>query len=327
MKVIHWTAFNSSGMNRVAESLNRAELALGIDSRLCNCQTPPADNYDSILDADIHVTHTHFPEDVRRRLTNKSYKWVWVGHGTPEHTFAHSVEDGLRGGYGHGDSWMLMQYALQHADASVVFWPRHHQILKSMSDKHTPIHLIPLGVDKTFWKPGQSNGKFAGSPSLFTAENCHQIKWPLDLFITWPFVYPHVPGNACLHAAYLPLDQHRWFFPLLNRNGASYGMHLTNGAFSHDALLNVFRSVDFYIGLVRYGDFNRISLEANASGCKTISYRGNPFSDYWLTEGDQRVIAQELIDILSGRVPPRDKSPVPDVVETTKAMIDVYETL
>jgi len=104
-------------------------------------------------------------------------------------------------------------------------------------------------------------------------------------------------------------------------------MHVTNASFEHVDLLNVFRSVDYYIGLVRYGDFNRISLEANASGCKTISYRGNPYSDYWLTEGDQRIIATELIEILSGRVPPRDKSIVPDITETSKAIIDVYKSL
>jgi hypothetical protein len=327
MKIVHWTAFNRSGMNRVAESLHAAERAAGLDSHLCNCQEPPADNYESILDADIHVTHTHFPDDVRRRLTNKSYKWLWIGHGTPEHTFAHSVEDGLRGGYGHGDSWMLMQYALQHCDAAVVFWPRHHDIFKTLVDKRTQLHHIPLGVDKTFWSPGPSRGRYSGSPSLFTAENCHQIKWPLDLFMLWPWVYPKVSGSPVLHAAYLPTDQHRWFFPLINRNGASYGMHVTNGAFQHEDLRNVFRSVDYYIGLVRYGDFNRISLEANACGTKTISYRGNPYSDFWVTEGDQRIIAEELIEILSGRVPPRDKTSVPDVTETSKALVAVYASL
>lgn len=326
MKIVHWTAFNRSGMNRVAESLVAAEKALGMDSYLCNCQEVPADKFESTLDADIHVTHTHFPDYVRRRIT-RPYKWVWVGHGTPEHTFEHSVEDGLRGGYGHGDSWMLLQYSLQHCDAAVVFWERHHKIFSSMCDKGKKIFHIPLGVDKTFWKPGPSRGKYAGEPSLFTAENCHRIKWPLDLFMLWPWVYPQIVGAPCLHAAYLPFDQHRWFFPLINRNGASYGMHVTNASFEHVDLLNVFRSVDYYIGLVRYGDFNRISLEANASGCKTISYRGNPYSDYWLTEGDQRIIATELIEILSGRVPPRDKSIVPDITETSKAIIDVYKSL
>ena len=326
MKVAHWTAFNGSGMNRVAESLVDGERALGIDSVKCNCQEAPPDKFETVLDADIHVCHTHFPDDFRRRIT-RDYKRVYVVHGTPEHTFATSVETGLVGGYGHGDSWMLLQYNLQHADTTVTFWPRHQRILKSLCDKHTPVNCFPLGVDKKFWCPGESQGKFVGTPSLFTAENCHQIKWPLDLFIAWPWVYPKVKGSPSLHAAYLPYDQHRWFFPLVNRNGASYGSYISCGAFKNQALVNAFRSVDFYIGLVRYGDFNRICLEANACGTRTISYRGNPYSDYWITEGDQRSIADELTAILNGEVEPRVKETVQDILETCKAMKALYESL
>lgn len=313
-------------MDRVATSLVDGERALGLDSIRCNCHEPPADGFASVLDADVHVCHTHFPDDIRRRIT-RDYKRVYFVHGTPEHTFHTSVESGLSGKYAPGDSWMLVQYNLQHADAICTFWPRHQAILKSLCDKRTPVNCLPLGVDKSFWCPGDSAGKYAGAPSVFTAENCHQIKWPLDLFIAWPWVYPNVKGAPCLHAAYLPLDQHRWFFPLINRNGSHYGMHVTSGAFEPHALRNVFRSVDFYIGLVRYGDFNRISLEANASGCRTISYAGNPHSDFWLPEGDQRTIAAELVKILNGETEPRAKTPVPDISETCKLTKALYESL
>jgi hypothetical protein len=189
------------------------------------------------------------------------------------------------------------------------------------------VDLVPLGLDKAFWKPGPSRGKFSGEPSLFTSENCHYIKWPLDLFLMWPWVYPQVNGNPCLHAAYLPTDQHRWFFPLINRNGASYASHVSPLAFQSEDLRNVFYSVDFVIGLVRYGDFNRLSLEANASGAKTISYRGNVYADFWLTEGDQREMTKELVSILNGQTEPRAKETVPDIVETAIAMKAIYERI
>jgi hypothetical protein len=89
----------------------------------------------------------------------------------------------------------------------------------------------------------------------------------------------------------------------------------------------VFKSVDFVLGLVRYGDFNQLSLQANAAGAKTISYRGNEYADYWVTEGDQREIAKELTSILKGEVAPRTKTPVPDIAETAAAMKAIYETL
>ena len=324
MKIAHWSMHNRSGMHRVAESLVKAECALGLQSVMVNIHERT--QFDDVLDADVHVSHTHFPDDVRRRLT-KPAKVVWVGHGTPEHVFQSSVEEGLNKGYGHGDGWMLVQHWLQPADACVTFWPRHQAIWQSLCDRGRTVHCVPLGVDKTFWTPTPSRGKFAGSPSLFTGENCHFIKWPLDLFILWPWVYPQVNGNPSLHCTYLPTDQHRWFFPLINRNGTAYGSHISPLAFEHVDLRNAFCSVDYFIGLVRYGDFNRLSLEANACGTKTISYRGNPYADFWLTEGDQRDIAQELIGILNGDVAPRQKLGVPDIEETAKAMLGIYEGL
>jgi hypothetical protein len=321
MKVAHWTMYNRSGMNRVAESMVEAEKKLGIDSHLCNCQSG-IEGFENVYDADIHVSHTHFPEGMRDKVT-KPLKIVWVGHGTPEHVFQSAVESG-NGGYGHGDSWMLIQYWLQNADAIVTFWPRHEDIWRSLCDKGRNIHCIPLGVDKDFWKPQPTKGKWSGSPSVWSGENAHYIKWPLDLFLMWPWVYPKVPGS-CLHVSYLPKDVHRWFFPLVNRNGASYASHITAIVWEHKDLLNIFNSVDFFIGLVKYGDFNRLSLEAAACGAKTISYPGNPYASFWLPEGDQRRSAEELVRVLKGEVEPRKAEPVPSSEDMAQAMIKVYE--
>jgi hypothetical protein len=271
--------------------------------------------------------HTHFPDAMRSRVT-KPLKIIYVVHGTPDHIFQSSVEDGSRKSYGHADGWMLTMNWLRTADAIVTFWPRHQAIWKSMCDKNTKVHCVPLGVDKEFWKPTPTRGKFQGSPSVFTAENCHYIKWPFDLFLAWPWVYPHVNGEARLHAPYLPNDMHRWFFPLVNRNGCSYGAHISPLAFDKETLRNAFVSTDYFIGLVQKGDFNRLSLEAAASGAKTISYTGNPYADFWIPEGDQRVIAENLIEILNGKRAPRaDKIPVPAIDETAKEMLKIYESI
>lgn len=319
---------NKSGMHRVAESMVLAEKALAIDSYLCDSMESDLDKFSHLYDADIHVSHTHIQDAMRKRLTNPNAKIVWVGHGTPEHVFQSAVEEGARKSYGHGDGLMLCMNWLRTADAIVTFWPRHKEIWKSLCDKNTRVHCVPLGVDRSIWRPIPTRGKYVGSPSLFTAENCHYIKWPLDLFICWPWVYPNLPGRPVLHSAYLPNDMHRWFFPLVNRNGTSYAAHISPIAFSHDELRNAFVSTDYYIGLVRYGDFNRVCLEAAACGTKLISYRGNEYADFWITEGDQRIMAVELVDILSGKTPPRtDKRPVPDVSETAVAMIEIYKEL
>jgi len=323
MKIRHWSMLNGSGMFRVAESMAGGEAALGHDSRVVDCQAS-GEAWDEAMDADIQVIHTHFPDTLRNRTTAKI---VWIAHGTPDHVFQSSVEAGLAGGYGHGDGLMLMQYWLRNADAKVTFWPRHQYIYQSMVDKGTTVHCVPMGVDKAHWSSGVSRGKWAGEPSVLTGENAHYIKWPYDLFIAWPEVFREIVGSR-LHAIYLPRDVHRWFFPLVNANGASYGAHISPITFDPKTELpNVFKSVDYYIGLVQYGDFNHMSHQANAAGCKTISHTNNPYSDFWIPQGDQRDIAKALIRILKGDEKPREKTPVPDLSDTAAAMVAIYQGL
>lgn len=321
MKVIHWTACLGSGLEATARAMSRAELALGIDSRVCDPFLESS--WDIAEDGDVHVNHCHFPPKVTQRLRRRP-RMVWVGHGTPEYTFQKSVAEGSRGGYGFGDSFMLMQHWLRTADAHVTFWPRHQAIYRTMVGPRTPIDLVPMGVDRSFWAPGESRGKWGGSPSVFTAENPHQGKWPLDLFLLWPWVAEAI-DEATLHASYVAQDQHRWWFPLVNSNGTAFRTHLSSIKWGKDDLRNAFRSIDFFIGLVRYGDHNQLSHEANASGATTISYRGNVYADFWLPEGDQRDMAAGLISILRGEAEPRAKEPVPDISDTAKAMLSIYE--
>src|SRR6185369_9538034 len=265
---------------------------------------------------------THFPNEMKKRLT-KPLKMVFLAHGTPEYIFRSSVENAKQG-YGHGDGLMLWMYWMQNADAICTFWPRHQAIMKSMCDKNTKVHLLPLGLDMDFWTKGVSKGKFSGNPSVMTSENSHFMKWAYDLLVCWAWVYKEIP-DACLHVNYLPVDQHRWFFPLVNRNGASYGAHISPLTFAHEELRNVLASIDFYANLVRYGDHNRMGLEASASGAKLISYEGNPYADFWIKEGSQTGMAEELIPILKGDVKPREKATIATDMEMAEAMKVVYE--
>lgn len=307
-------------MHRVAENLTEAERTIGLDSYNVDCSVK-SDEWDLATDADVHVVHTHFPDVLRKAV--KNYRIVWVGHGTPDHVIQSAIEAGNQG-YGHADSLMLMQHWLRNADARVTFWSRHQWIYQRMVDKGTKVHCIPLGVDKAFWGAGVSRGKYQGEPSVWTGENPHWIKWPIDLYTIWPSILDEFP-LAKLHSVYMPRDMHRWVFPWVNANGCSYGAHISPITFPHDELRNVFRSVDYVIGLVRYGDFNQLSLQANAAGAKTISYVGNEYADYWMVEGDQRLMAAQLTAILKGDATPRVKTPVPDLADTATAMQAIYE--
>lgn len=311
-------------MFRVAESFVEAEKALGLDSVLAD-QTKP-ETWDAAEDADVHITHTHFPDAFRARCT-RPIRLVWVGHGTPDHIMQGSVEEAERGSYGHSDGVMLTMHWLQKAHARVTFWERHKWIYDRMlGTGQRPVDLVPLGVDLAYWKDGVSAGKFAGEPSVLTCENPHYIKWAYDLLTAWPAVCDWLP-KAALHAAYIVKDHHRAFFPWFNANGAFYQTFVTAGPFEKSGLRNALKSTDFFCGLVRYGDLNHLSLQAVAAGAKTISYTGNPHAHYWIPEGNQMVIADRLTAILRGEVEPRQSTPVPDVSETARAMKTIYEAI
>lgn len=321
MRVAHWSLKNGSGMGRTGAAMAEAETRAGLDSVLVDCTNEA--EWPIGANADVHVVHTHVPDDI----LHSGKPMVWVAHGTPEVMFHSGYEQGnVNGKYGHGDAWMMAQFWLQHCDATVTFWPRHHAIWQSLADKHTAVHCLPMGIDTAYWTPQPTRGQFAGAPAILTAENCYEIKWPLDLFVAWPWVVKD-HHHARLHALYVPKDQHRWWFPLVNRNGASFNAFIGPHVFDPPELRNAFCSTAFYVNLVRYGDFNRIGLEAKATGAKVISYEGNPFADYWIHEGDQRRMAEELSAILAGTVTARETLPVPDVSETVAAMKAIYEGL
>ncbi len=305
----------------MAETLHQAERKLGLDSHLVNIEHQV--DWDKYADMDIYLPHTSFPVALRKKL-KKPPKMVFLSHGTPEHIFNTALMEAKQG-YGHGDSLMIWMNGMKTADAICTFWPRHQWIMQQMCDKHTKIHLLPLGIDKEFWKAAKTKGRYVGKPSVLSCENGHIIKWPLDLFTMWPTIYEKLP-EACLHVNYLPQDQHRWWFPLVNRNGASFGAHISALKYVQSELRHVLASVDYYCNLVKYGDFNRIGLEASTAGAKIISYHGNPYADFWLTEGDQRVQAEELLKILKGETTARtDKAVIHDYLEMGQAMIGVYE--
>lgn len=327
MKVRHWVAMNNSGMHHAARAMAEAEARLGLDAALVDCTVNK--DWDSSLDADLHVHHTHFPDLVRWRIRNRTGRFptvVFVAHGTPEHVIDTSIEQAVAGTYGASDGWMLLRRQLQHAAAIVTFWPRHAALYQTMVRPDTPIEVLPLGVDRAWWEAGVSPGKYDGQPSVWMSENQHRIKWALDVLLAWPFVYREVP-QARLHAHYLPSNIHRFFIDLANTNGAAYTSYLSAATFPHETLRHIFKSVDFLLSPVRYGDFNVLSLQAAAAGLPVISYTGNPYATYWITEGDQRGMADQLVSIFQndGRVSPRNPDTVPSLEDMGRAAVALYE--
>ena len=326
MRVVHFTLSNGSGLNRVSVNMATSETAAGLDSSLCftDTKTPPPYQGVKVISmeeakgADVYVINSHIPDGMKG-------KTVFVAHGTPEHCFSTALEQHKSAGYAAGDPFMLSMHRLNTSDVTVTFWDRHQYIWQSLNPK-ADVRCVPMGVDKGFWGPVESTGKWVGTPSFLSCENSHQIKWPLDIVLAFPLIMAKNPG-AVLHLHYLPLDQHRWWYPLLTANSTAYKSFSSAGYLSPVDLRNAFSSVDYLLNPVRYGDFNSLCLEAKACGCKVISYCGNPYADYWIDEGDQREMADQITAISSGSVKANDTNDVPSTEEMAAEMINIYEAI
>lgn len=318
MKVAHWTYFNGSGLTNVAQTMSAAEAKLGIDSIMCD--TSKVETWGAGMDADIHVVHSHIPDKL---AFDDATKIVVVEHGSPEHCFEVSVTQAMYQGYGAGDSWNISTYLCRRANVVVTFWPRQAAIWKTLTER--PVHVIPMGIDRSFWK---RTGvlPLAGTPSVFCAENAHTVKWPLDMVMMWPWIVKGLP-DARLHAINLPTDQQRWWTSLSVLNNALYTAYIYAIKLGPEGLRNHFSAASFYYSPVRYGDHNRVCLEAASCGCKVISFEGNEYAHYWVREGDQRRQFEDIMDILRGNRPERVPAPVPASEEMAAAMLMIYGAL
>ncbi|HEX7828639.1 MAG TPA: glycosyltransferase [Thermoanaerobaculia bacterium] len=331
MKVIHWSMLNGSGMNRVAASMARGELAIGVDARLLDPFDTNETGWEIALDADIHVNHTHIPEKIGgkpfRAACTKPFRYVFPVHGTPEHVFESTIADAAQNGYNTGTSYAHHQNGMQEADAVVTFWERHQWLYQLALDKHSIVDLVPMGIDTAFWNAGVMRGKYAGEPSFLSCENQHPFKWSFYILRMWKAIRRELP-YAVLHVANIPGGVQRFVDAMAARYGCANGCVYGSWAYKHEDLRNILKSVDYYISPVRYGDHNRMSLEAAATGAKVISYVGNRYADFWIPEGDDRRQAEAIIDIGRGNVEPRaDKLPVPTEVDMARAMVNVYERI
>ena len=328
MKIAHWSMLNESGMHHVAASMARAELLLGVEARLLDPFDVDQSLWEWALDADLHVSHTHIPERIGglsfRKSCTKPFRWAFPVHGTPEHVFESSVIDAQNNGYNTGTSYAQHQRGMQCADAVITFWPRHQALYQLATDKHTIVDCLPMGVDREFWAGGTCVGKYAGNPSFLNCESQYPFKWGVYLIRMWPWIREELE-EAVLHVKNIPSGTQRFVDMLGARYGSIYGAVYGSWRYGPSDLRNIYKSFDYYISPVRYGDFNRVSMEAGAAGLPVISYPGNEYADFWMHEGDDRMTARDLIAIGKGDVEPRQKLPVPSLTDMGQAAINVYE--
>ncbi len=331
MKIRHWVIQNPSGMHHLAQAVAEGERRLGHDALVLDATDAGPWRDPSHVDADVHCIHSRcpagFPAFVREQ-TGREAKIIFYSHGIPEHLIEQSVQEFLvLDKPNPGDFWALTRYWLKEADAFVVFSPRQAVLYNTMLPKGREVDLVPFGVDLAFWQTPDVNVEhLRGKPAVWMSENQNRIKWGLDVFFAWPLVAKAIP-DIHLHAHFVPYDLHRFLVGIADANGAAPNhATITPKFWPHETLRRFFRGADFNLATTRYGDNTCLTMQAEAAGLKTISYPGNAYASYWIPEGDQRVMADQLTGIFSGYLPPRgDKLPVPDLRDMAGATLAVYD--
>jgi hypothetical protein len=332
VKIRHWSIMNQSGMHHLAQAVADGERRLGHDALVVDASDdgPWADP--TVLDADVHCIHSRWrpgAQQAIRAQTGRDPKLVFYSHGIPEHLIELSVQEFLVKDIPEPqDLWAFTRYWLKEADAFVVFSPRQAVLYNTMLSRGQEVDLVPLGVDLTFWERGPEDApRLRGTPSVWMSENQHRIKWALDMFFAWPLVARALP-TVHLHAHFIPYDVQRFLVDIVNANGAAFNATVTQKFYPHDALRTFWKGCDFMLATTRYGDNTCLTMQAEAAGLKTISYPGNQYASFWVPEGDQRVIADQLTGILMGMIPPReDKLPVPDLTDMAASTLAIYDRI
>jgi hypothetical protein len=329
MKIRHWSIMNQSGLHHLASAVAEGERRLGHDALVVDAADPSLWRSPLHMDADIHAIHSRCaPADLAyiRDVLDREPRVVFYSHGIPEDTIGQAINQVLLVERPDvEDYWSLTRYWLARADAFVVFNYRQQALFQSMTSKGRVVDCVPFGVDTAFWSDGPKNAPhLRGAPAVWTGENQLRVKWALDALLLWPFVTERVP-DAHLHAHYIPFELHRWFVDIANTNGAAYFATITPKYFPHAMLRELWAGCDFMLGTTRYGDPTCLSQQAEAAGLPVISYPGNQHASWWLQEGDQRVMADQLVGIFQGHIPPRpDKVPVPTLEDMARHTPAVY---
>jgi hypothetical protein len=329
MKIRHWVIQNQSGMHHLALAVAEGERRLGHDALVVDAANDDLWGDPAHRDADVYGIHSRIPSAVIggiRNASGKAPRLVFYSHGIPEHLIELSVLDFNAVDKPNPiDLWAMTRYWLKEADAFVVFCPRQQALYNTMLPRERRVDCVPLGVDRAFWSTEPNTiERLRGEPAVWMSENQNRIKWALDVLLAWPSVAAKVP-SVYLHAHWIPMDLHRFFVDLANTNGATYHATITPKFYGHETLRMFWAGCDYMLATTRYGDNTCVTMQAEAAGLKTISYPGNEHASYWISEGDQRVMAAQLADIFTGTTPPRaDKLPVPDITDMAKATIAVY---
>lgn len=332
MKIRHWSLLNQSGMHHLALAVAEGERRLGHDALVLDAADPSLWRNPLHMDADVYAIHSRCAlSDLAfiRDVMGREPRIVFYSHGIPEDTIGLAMNDVLLVERPEVlDHWSLTRYWLARADAFVVFNDRQRSLFQTMTSKGRIVDCVPFGVDTTFWADGPKDAPhLRGTPAVWTSENQLRVKWALDLLLAWPFVAERIP-EAHLHAHYIPFQIHRWFVDIANTNGAAYSATITPKYFPHDLLRHLWRGCDFMVATSAYGDPTCLSQQAEAAGLKVISHPGNPYASYWVPFGDQRIMADQMVGIFQGYLPPReDKTPVPTLEQMAHGTTAVYNRI
>jgi len=297
MRIVHWGNWGPrvSGMYESIKDQIKYERREGLESDLglAHDKTISEDQIDDgwlrprpwedAKNADIHVLHSKFPDELKEHLKTK--KRIAVLHGPTEHMM---FKEWTKGG---GDLNLHINL-LWEMDATVCINTHEYDIMKLYDEKVGRCHYIPNSIDLERFD-NVIPWEYEQHPAIISCDTPRIEKLPSHIIWAMPYIQEKLP-NARLNIFSLllePIGQWRNYF--CRSHGRKLEKSCENIQLANRNLKPFQAGADIGFNNNYSGIASRVTMELMALGVPVVSYNGD-YTKYHARIFDLHSIAEQI---------------------------------
>jgi glycosyltransferase involved in cell wall biosynthesis len=281
--IAHWTSFTPlrSGLYETVKELVQEENRMdGVIAGIVDPGDPKGGQADrstvphcvaqshdwAFRDANVHMIHSS-----SANILGRLKPLIFFLHGSPEACIWSET-----GFFDRGFSMTSSFQFLEMSAAMIVFMKRHKYFYDRFDAEHK-VRLVTKGIDLERWNTGGSKMNFKGKPNILFGEVWREIKDPFVLLFALEEALKDLP-EMLFHPWALSDKRYLWEEVVARGRFSKFlGPYLLSGPQAYPE--HWYRGGDILVSPVTTGEPSRVSQEALACGCPTISWDTDTFGD------------------------------------------------